>query len=199
MTDYITRDSGERQEFSGGARRDISTGKTRYDLIPADALKRWGDLMGRGAVKYGESNWTLGIDTGRFYESALRHLYTYILGDRTEDHLAAVLFNVGGMMFFEGDPEWDTINGTPAVEAEADDELFEWALDVCEDETCDCSDNEERWEQLELPFDVVDKPFKSMVNWEQLRIDVEAGKVNGDQIRWPAGEAPKVSLAKKAQ
>lgn len=31
---FITKDSGERREFSTGSKRDIATGKGRYDLLP---------------------------------------------------------------------------------------------------------------------------------------------------------------------
>lgn len=192
---FITKDSGERQNFESGARRDISTGKPRYDLLSLKALRRWAELMGRGAEKYGSRNWEKGMPTSRMAESALRHFFQYMECDRSEDHLAAALFNIGGMIHFEG-TQWDDINGTPAEEITVDDETYEWILDVCEDD-CDCKDG---WEQLELPFDApVDEKPKSMINWEQLRLDVEAGKVDASQVAWPAGEAPKVSLAKKAK
>jgi hypothetical protein len=55
--------------------------------------------MARGAEKYGERNWEQGIPVSRFYASALRHLMQWREGDSQEDHLAAVLFNVGGIMF----------------------------------------------------------------------------------------------------
>ena len=54
---YITKDSGERQEFSTGMKRDIQTGKPRYDLLDRPMLKRWAGLMARGAEKYGDNNW----------------------------------------------------------------------------------------------------------------------------------------------
>jgi hypothetical protein len=35
---YITKDSGERQEYASGMRRDLQTGKTRYDLLPLEFI-----------------------------------------------------------------------------------------------------------------------------------------------------------------
>jgi hypothetical protein len=102
--DFVTKDTGlGRREFGTGSVRDVNTGKPRFDLIPIPALKRWAGLMARGAEKYGERNWELGQSMSRFEESALRHLYQYLEGDRVEDHLAAVLFNVGGIMHHESE------------------------------------------------------------------------------------------------
>lgn len=164
MTEYVTKDSGERQNFNSGARRDISTGKTRPDLISVKAIRRWADLMARGAEKYGSRNWELGMPVSRFQESAERHLLNYKEGDREEDHLAAILFNIGAMIHFEG-TEWDDIN--PSVE----------------------SDNLERFEQLELPFYA--EPEPDLINWDKLKQDCEAGQIDPTTVRWPHGyQAP---------
>lgn len=100
---FVTKDSGLREEFSTGARRDTQDGKPRYDLISVPALRRLAELMGRGAVKYGDRNWEQGMPISRFYASALRHLFEFgdPNGDRTEDHLAGVLFNVMAIMHFQ--------------------------------------------------------------------------------------------------
>lgn len=98
---FKTLDSGNRRGFETGARRDIVDGKSRYSLLPITALKRWADLMGRGAVKYGDRNWEKGMPVSVFVDSAMRHLYQYLAGDTDEDHLAAVLFNIGGIMEME--------------------------------------------------------------------------------------------------
>lgn len=99
--DYITKDSGKRIDYETGARRDTEDGKPRYDLIDVTMLKRLAELMARGAEKYGDHNWKLGIPSERFLSSGLRHFYQYIEGDKTEDHLAAVIFNVMGIMYNE--------------------------------------------------------------------------------------------------
>jgi hypothetical protein len=42
-----TKDSGKRQSFTSGARRDIQEGKPRFDLIPIDALNDYQkDMLG---------------------------------------------------------------------------------------------------------------------------------------------------------
>src|SRR4029077_18994943 len=77
--EFVTKDSGERQEFSTGMRRDVQTNKPRYDLIGEAGwklIKRWAELMGRGAIKYGELNFQKAEtleEANRFKASALRH------------------------------------------------------------------------------------------------------------------------------
>ena len=104
----MTKDSGERTEFSTGMLRDTARDKIRFDLItppgiPFDEqmLTRWAALMTRGAEKYGAHNW-LKAETqeelDRFRESLCRHFFQYIMGvEDGEDHAAAILFNVSGI------------------------------------------------------------------------------------------------------
>lgn len=96
---FETKDSGQRQEFSTGMVRDIQSDKPRYDLVDWPMIKRWAELMSRGAVKYGENNWKQAAtqqELDRFRASALRHCIQYFNGDTDEDHAAAVMFNLGG-------------------------------------------------------------------------------------------------------
>lgn len=100
MDTFITKDNGKREEFETGSRRDTREGKPRFDLLPWQVLERWALLMARGAEKYGDHNWTKGQPVMRYFDSAVRHLYQWLNGQQPdEDHLAAVLFNVGGIMF----------------------------------------------------------------------------------------------------
>ena len=98
---FVTKDSGKRQKWSTGAQRDTEDGKGRYDLLPAGPIHRVAQLYQRGAVKYDDWNWTKGIPSSRFLSSLLRHAFQYLRGDRSEDHLAAVVFNAFGLMFNE--------------------------------------------------------------------------------------------------
>lgn len=94
---FVTKDSGTREEYASGMRRDTQNGKPRYDLIDRAFLKRWAELMGRGADKYGDNNWRLADseeEFARFQASGLRHYMQWLEGDRTEDHAAAIAFNV---------------------------------------------------------------------------------------------------------
>ena len=107
MNEYVTKDSGAREDFDSGARRDTQTGKPRYDLIPPGPLKRIAELYARGAEKYDANNWTKGIPVSRFQASMMRHLEQYRNGETDEDHLAAVVFNAMGIMHFQGTIPWD--------------------------------------------------------------------------------------------
>ena len=99
--EFQTLDSGKRQEFSTGARRDVQVGKPAFHLIPIPALKRLAELYARGAEKYGEHNWQKGMPFSRVFASLLRHAYQYAEGDRSEDHLAAVAWNAFALMTYE--------------------------------------------------------------------------------------------------
>lgn len=99
--EFVTKDSGERQDFTTGARRDIQTGKPRFDLIPVGPLTRLANLYARGAEKYGDHNWQKGMPISRCYASLFRHLMQWVAGDQQEDHLAAVVFNAFAIMFYE--------------------------------------------------------------------------------------------------
>lgn len=98
---FQLKDSGQRQQFGTGAIRDATTGKGRFDLIPAYPLFRLAKLFEAGAKKYSERNWEKGIPLTNFFDSAFRHLMNYADGDRTEDHLIAVCWNMFGFLWTE--------------------------------------------------------------------------------------------------
>jgi len=106
---YKIKDSGKRQEYPTGAVRDTSENKIRWDLLPVEALKRVAIHYTNGAKKYAPNNWKKGIPTDRFIESAMRHFMQWRLGERDEDHLSAVVFNIFGIIYNEEKenmPEW---------------------------------------------------------------------------------------------
>ena len=92
------KDSGERQEFETGSRRDTRCGKGRYDLIPAYPMYRLARHFENGAVKYGDRNWEKGQPLSRYLDSCMRHLWKVINGDNDEDHEAAVAWNIFAYM-----------------------------------------------------------------------------------------------------
>lgn len=104
MSKYITKDSGKRQEYSTGMRRDLADGKPDFYLITPklipyseQMLTRWADLMTRGITKYGLRNWELAKteeEYERFKSSAYRHFIQWMLDEDDEDHAAAIMFNV---------------------------------------------------------------------------------------------------------
>jgi hypothetical protein len=114
VTEFTTKDSGERHTFSSGMNRDVTTGKTRWDLV-ADGpmLRRWADLMTRGAVKYDARNWMRANgeeEYARFRESAFRHFIQWYMGETDEDHGAATMFNINGAEFVKAKIEAAKVN-----------------------------------------------------------------------------------------
>ena len=97
---FTTKDSGERQQFDSGMQRDVTEGKIKWHLVASGPmLKRWAELMTRGAIKYDDDNWMRADsleEYGRFRESAFRHFMAWYYGQTDEDHAAAVMFNING-------------------------------------------------------------------------------------------------------
>jgi hypothetical protein len=123
---YEIKDSGVREEFNTGSVRDTEVGKGMFDLLPFAALSREAVHLERGANKYGLRNWEKGQSMRRLASSMLRHAAQYIAGERTEDHLAAVVFNANALMHHEdkiekgelpsalADLPWQSYQTTPA-------------------------------------------------------------------------------------
>lgn len=92
-------DSGKREEFPSGAVRDSRAGKGRFDLLPPHAIARLAKHFENGAKKYGDRNWEKGQSLSRLLDSALRHLFQLLDHETSEDHAAAVAWNI--MVFME--------------------------------------------------------------------------------------------------
>jgi len=87
------KDSGKRQEFDTGSKRDTRDGKGRFDLIPPYALTRLARHYESGARKYQDRNWEKGQPLSRYLDSMIRHSFKFLGGSTEEDHLAAVAWN----------------------------------------------------------------------------------------------------------
>ncbi len=96
--EYVTKDSGKRVKFESGFNRDVQEGKPRYDLIPAELLKRLAELYSRGAEKYDESNWKKANseeEYNRFKASAFRHFIDWMNDwNSEEDHAVGAIWNI---------------------------------------------------------------------------------------------------------
>ena len=125
------KDSGARQDFETGSVRDTNEGKGRFDLLSPVALTRLAQHTQNGADKYGDRNWEKGQPVTRFYDSALRHLFKYGEGHRDEDHLAAALWNIMGIIHTE---EMVRRNRLPATLIDWPNYLPEWDMPADPDE-----------------------------------------------------------------
>jgi len=92
---FTVKDSGARMDFVTGSRRDTEDGKPDFTLLPWVALARFAFHLMKGAVKYGRHNWQKGQSMSRAERSLGRHYAGYLAGDRSEDHLSAIMFNAG--------------------------------------------------------------------------------------------------------
>jgi hypothetical protein len=93
-TDRTLKDSGTRQEFSTGARRDVQAGKGRFDLISPLALYHLARVYEEGAKKYGDRNFEKGMPLSRMIDSARRHINNHMEGKRDEPHIVQAAWNL---------------------------------------------------------------------------------------------------------
>ena len=87
--------------FSTGAVRGTDADGERWDLITPIGLRRLAETCAEGAAKYGEHNWQKGIPASVMLNHAIRHIYLYLNGDNSEDHLAHAAWNILGVCHFE--------------------------------------------------------------------------------------------------
>lgn len=96
------KDSGkQKQQFTTGAQRDVAEDKPDFTYLDYSILLRDVQHYMNGAKKYARDNWKLGIPSSRCFQSLMRHVFQYLNGDRSEDHLAAIRFNAGCIIFNE--------------------------------------------------------------------------------------------------
>ncbi len=62
----------------------------RFDLIDGAALFKMAEVLDTGAKKYGAGNWK-DISVNDNLNHLLAHVYAYLAGDRSDDHLSHVL------------------------------------------------------------------------------------------------------------
>jgi hypothetical protein len=99
IEDWKLKDSGDRQTWDTGSRRDTRTGKGRYDLLPWEIVDADARYMELGATKYGDRNWEKGQPLSRYLDSACRHLSKYMMGMRDEPHLLACRWNIAAYLW----------------------------------------------------------------------------------------------------
>lgn len=89
--------------FDSGAKS--SAERDRYDLCELVALKRWAARMAKGAASHGERNYQKGAGDPVFTRDRLNHLLEhamrYAQGDRSDDHLGAVMANAAILIWLE--------------------------------------------------------------------------------------------------
>jgi hypothetical protein len=84
---FMKTTNGEQVQFSTGAVRSSEAEGTRYDLISPIGLRRVAETCHEGAVKYTDFNWEKGMPVSDLLNHVIKHIYQYMSGDRSEDHL----------------------------------------------------------------------------------------------------------------
>lgn len=97
-------------KFATGAIRDSQEGKVDFvETISFTAHERFARYMTGKKARYGTGNFKKGIPITSYEQSLLRHVDKYFRNkyehgqdEPNEDHLAAIRFNVDGIMHAEG-------------------------------------------------------------------------------------------------
>lgn len=67
----------------------------------SNAMMRLARHYENGATKYADRNWEKGLPISRCFDSGVRHMQRYIDGDRSEDHLAAAIWNFLAILHYK--------------------------------------------------------------------------------------------------
>jgi hypothetical protein len=97
------------RKFESGAIRDNDDTKEDYvETLSWTALKRHAQYMTSKKSRYGSGNFKKGIPIESYEQSLVRHLQKYFANkyedgteEKDDDHLAAMLFNICGIMHEE--------------------------------------------------------------------------------------------------
>ena len=100
-SDFINDEDYETRVFDSGAKRDGDDNKPYVHNLQGYTRLRFGYLTRMGANKYGDGNFLKGMPKEDSIKSLDRHLAKYLDGDMSEDHLAAIIFNVQLIMLEE--------------------------------------------------------------------------------------------------
>lgn len=97
-------------KFQTGAVRSADAEATRYDLVSPIGLEAVARTCAEGAAKYGDWNWEKGMPVHDLLNHALRHIYRYLAGDRSEEHLPHAAW--GLLAAIHSEALWPQLNST---------------------------------------------------------------------------------------
>ena len=96
------------QKFESGAVRSPDAQGVRFDLISPIALEAVAATYAEGAAKYSDFNWERGMPVHDLLNHAIRHIYLFLSGDRSEPHLPHAAW--GLMAAIHSDCLWSHLN-----------------------------------------------------------------------------------------
>jgi hypothetical protein len=82
------------KSHDSGATRSTDKDNVAYHLISPIALKVLAQVLKEGGQKYGEYNWENGFPVTDILNHAVGHIYDFLSGDRSEDHLGHAFTNL---------------------------------------------------------------------------------------------------------
>lgn len=98
----------ELHKFETGAVRSTDADDTRYDLISPIGLEAVAKTCAEGAAKYGAFNFEKGIPVSNLLDHAVRHIYKFLAGDRSEPHLPHAAWNL--LAAIHSEAMWPELN-----------------------------------------------------------------------------------------
>ena len=107
----LDRNAADVVAYEGGSFRDRPKGKGIYHCMPSNALRRLSQRYEYGHIKYGDSAaYKDGLPVSDCLDSIFRHLVSYMDGDNSEDHLAAIAWGCFAIMYYEEEkPRWQDL------------------------------------------------------------------------------------------
>lgn len=89
------------KQFESGAERGTDADGTRYDLISPVGLTRLAETYAEGAKKHGDRNWEHGMPASDLLNHVVNHIYRWLAGDVSADHMAHAAWGLFAVMHFE--------------------------------------------------------------------------------------------------
>ena len=86
----------DRVTYDTGASRSADRAHERWDLISPIGLQALARTYAEGAAKFGACNWENGMRVTDLLNHGIAHIYKFLAGDRSEDHLGHAAWNILG-------------------------------------------------------------------------------------------------------
>ena len=132
---YMGNKSEANNASVGGGLR-FNEGKTRHDLVPQYAQEQYARVLTKGADKYGDNNWQLGMDWSKVVESLKRHTLAFESGEdydpeTGEFHTAHIMCNAAFLteyykIYPQGDNRKHSYLNPPKIGLDIDEVLADW-------------------------------------------------------------------------
>jgi hypothetical protein len=90
----VINELAQKRVFESGAQRSSDADDYAYHLFHPYVMKRVAKVWRTGGNRYGEYNWERGMPPMECLNHCLKHIFDWIGGDDSEDHLAHAICNL---------------------------------------------------------------------------------------------------------